>query len=69
MNRRMLMVASIGLGLVLGFVFPSVYVLLWGAGFAVAFVLMWPELKAGYSRRAERTVGRRRDKGQPREPR
>ncbi|MSP77973.1 MAG: hypothetical protein EXR67_00160 [Dehalococcoidia bacterium] len=68
MHRRALMVASIIVGFALGFVFPSVYLLPWGVGFAMAFVLMWPELKAGYSRRAERTVGRGRDNGKPVKP-
>ena len=63
MNRRLIMFGSIGLGFVLGFVFPRYYLALWGAGFLVAFVLAWPELKAGYSRRADRTMklGKKKD--------
>ena len=63
MNRHVLMFSSIGLGFVLGFVFPRVYLLLWAIGFGIAFALAWPELKAGYSRRAERTVRKKPDQG------
>ena len=63
MKRTARALGVIGAFFVLGFLFPRAYLALWAAGFAIAVTMAWPELMAGYSRRADRTLRIGKKKG------